>query len=155
MKSDAFWDTKEFLTGFNVRSYALFVYDSRLLVSRELIFGTELMKLPGGGLEHLEAPGAAIEREMHEELGLEVKCQDIFYVSPNFHRSFFRKQQLISLYWKIKPVGDVQIFEGEKLFEETDEKKHWFMWVPLGELNIDVFTHPCDKEALKKLLISV
>jgi ADP-ribose pyrophosphatase YjhB (NUDIX family) len=55
-----------------VAAYAVIVRDERILLSRlaDRISRDELWTLPGGGLDHGEAPAAALVREVEEECGV-------------------------------------------------------------------------------------
>jgi hypothetical protein len=54
--------TQERLFPFNIRVYGIFIRDSRVLVSDELIFGQRITKFPGGGLHFGEGPADCIIR---------------------------------------------------------------------------------------------
>lgn len=134
----------ELQPGFNVRSYGLFYSADRkqILFLEEKINGRLLVKFPGGGVEFQEGPGRALCREFNEELGLEVKLGPLVYVSPHFHRSVFRPQQLVGVYWEVLAVA------GEPMVRSGQMKLHWLNW---QEMPIEKLTHEMDREVLRFL----
>ncbi len=112
----------------------------------EVIQGKPLRKFPGGGVEHLEAPGIALIREFKEELGVEVRLGPLLYVSPHFHKSFFRPQQLIGLYWEVELVSGTP---------QAQVPKARVDWHPIATLKPLEFTHALDQEVVKFLLDSL
>lgn len=131
--------------GFNLRVYGILWSKDRseVLVMDEIIQGKHLHKFPGGGVEHLEGPGPALIREFKEELGVEVELGKFLYASPNFHRSFFRPQQLIGLYWEVVLKSGIPT---------SQVPKAQITWRPLRELTSAEFTHSLDQEVAKYLL---
>lgn len=143
-------DKKQFLPGFNVRSYGILIAhppkgSPKILLSQELIAGKDLTKFPGGGVEFLEPPADTVVREFAEELSLNVKVTEIFYVSPHFHRSFFRPQQFIPLYWRVEPIDSLHWDKPFPKIAEGDRTQQGF-WQDLSALDPAVFTHPVDRE---------
>lgn len=130
--------------GFNVRVYgALFSpKKDKLLFVEEVVMGKALCKFPGGGVEFSEAPGNALVREFKEELGVEVELGGQLYVSPAFHQSFFRPQQLIGLYWH------VNLKNGEAKALQPNAKLHWVDW---QNMDLAWLTHDLDREVVRYL----
>lgn len=131
--------------GINLRVYGLlFSADQKqVLLIDEVVLGKQLIKFPGGGVEQLESPQVALIREFQEELGVVVELEDFFYVSPHFHLSFFRPQQLLALYWRVR------LLEGEPRSQLSHIQ---CLWRPLSELKPDEMTHPLDQEVIATLL---
>lgn len=134
--------------GFNLRVYGILKSDdgSEVLVMDEVIKGKPLTKFPGGGVEHLEAPGQALVREFKEELGVDVRLGPLLYVSPHFHKSFFRPQQLVGLYWEVSVISGTP---------EPQVPNAHVMWHRISELKPTHFTHALDQEVAKFLLDSL
>lgn len=131
--------------GINLRVYGVLrSQDSEnILFIDETIMGKRLFKFPGGGVEHNEGPAQALIREFREELAVEISVGSLVYVSPNFHLSFFRPQQLISLYW------EVNLLKGQPQSQLPNLN---LVWRPLKELKITEMTHPVDQEVVSELL---
>jgi 8-oxo-dGTP diphosphatase len=132
------------IEGFNVRVYGILRSKNKrqVLVIEEMIGEKRLVKFPGGGVESFEGPGDALRREFKEELGVEVRLGKIFYVSENFHKSYFRPQQLISIYW------EVSVLKGKLQSKQANYQFHW--WT-INSLRPEEFTHPLDQEVVTKL----
>lgn len=134
--------------GFNLRVYGiLWSLDRKcVLVMDEVIQGKPLRKFPGGGVEHLEPPGRALIREFREELGVEVELGPLVYASPHFHRSIFRPQQLIGLYWEVllKSGTPQALMTGAKI-----------EWHQVASIKPQDFTHALDQEVVKYLVDSL
>lgn len=131
--------------GFNVRVYGiLHSLDRRqVLLIEETVFGKNLVKFPGGGVEAFEAPGVALVREFREELAVDIGLGPIFYVSPHFHRSFFRPQQLVGLYW------EVHLKSGTLTAQQPNYR---FMWEPIERFDVNKLTHPLDQEVAQVIV---
>jgi len=89
---------------FNVRVYGILVVEGKLLVSDEFIKGKEITKLPGGGLEFGEGLADCVVREFKEELNLAINVKNHFYTTDFFVKSAFNDSQIISIYYRIKPI---------------------------------------------------
>ncbi len=99
---------------FNVRVYGLCFYGEKFLALKEMYAGTELLKLPGGGLEFGEGLIECLEREMKEELNLEIHSTEHFYTQEGFVVSRFNeKEQLLTIYYRceISNPKDLKILE--------------------------------------------
>ncbi|MGE0763786.1 MAG: NUDIX hydrolase [Bdellovibrionales bacterium] len=131
--------------GINLRTYGILrsADGQQVLLIDEFIMGKRLLKFPGGGVEHAEAPGLALIREFKEELNVEIVLGELFYVSPHFHRSFFRPQQLLALYW------DVRLLKGQP---QSQIPHLNLLWRPLNSIKPEEMTHPVDQEVVSLLL---
>lgn len=131
--------------GFNVRSYGILrSADGRdVMVIDETVFGKRLVKFPGGGVDAFEGPGRALIREFKEELDVDIRLGDVFYVSPDFHKSFFRPQQVIGIYW------EVTLQAGQPRAVPPNFR---FYWTPIASIDPAAFTHPMDQEVVRKLM---
>lgn len=134
--------------GFNVRVYGiLFSRDrSNVLLMEEQIMGRNLRKFPGGGLEKGEGPHEALVREFQEELCLAVVPGEPYYISPHFHVSFFRPQQVIGLYWEVSTLDP-----SEPTLTTIHSHLKPF-WQPLSQWDIAELTHPMDREVAVAIL---
>ena len=135
-------ETQNFV-GFNIRVYALCVINNKLLALNEHFAGKLITKFPGGGLEFGEGTVACLKREFKEELNLEIKVNDAFYIQENFVQSLAKDQkQLLMLYFK----ATILDFENLKIVD-TDIQN--INWIDLNESN--PFSLPVDKIVFTKL----
>ena len=142
---------------FNVRVYGLVINDqNELLVSDEYIKGIQFTKFPGGGLEWGEGIKDCLIREFQEELSQQVEVREHFYTTDYFQVSAFREtDQLISIYYKVKLVGELQFEVKTKPFDFPDETGTQFevqRWVPIKDLNPNDFRWPVDKLVVEKII---
>ena len=131
------------INSFNIRVYGLILESGSILLSKELIMGEEVIKFPGGGLEHGEGLIEGLNREFKEEMGQRIYNIKHYYTTDFFQRSSFKlTDQLISIYYtgklkhkvvnKInKPKKEQPVFFWEKL-ERLNEVKFKF---PIDQLN--------------------
>ena len=121
---------------FNIRVYGIWIRDGQLLVNDELIRGTQVIKLPGGGLDIGEGTHDGLKREWKEELDLDIEVLDHFYTTDFFQQSAFDNSQVISIYYLVAGPDDAVI---NNLVPE--ERTYW---LPLNELTEMTFTLPID-----------
>lgn len=127
---------------FNVRAYGALIVNGRILLIEESFRGIDMTKLPGGGLEFGEGLKECVVREFKEELGINVKVDHHVYTTDFFQPSAFAPdEQLLSVYYRVSVADDKVNFENIKVLER-DKKVYW---LPLNQLNSDVFTFPVDK----------
>jgi 8-oxo-dGTP diphosphatase len=141
-------------TKFNVRVYGIWISDGKVLVTDELRGGKEMTKFPGGGLEFGEGPVDCILRECIEEFGQEFEVTGHFYTTDFFQQSAFnRNDQLLSIYYLIKPVDDHRFkISGSKFdFAERIDGAQAFRWIPLSELSPADLTFPVDRKVAEML----
>ena len=142
---------------FNVRVYGILLDENqRVLITDEIVHGKYITKFPGGGLEFGEGTIDAIKREMLEETGLKVDVISHFYTTDFFQVSAFNPNaQVISIYYRLKPVASLKIKIKTKPFDfdEIKEGAISFRLIPLNEISEKTFTFPIDKK-VASLLIS-
>ncbi len=145
---------------FNVRVYGLLFDDSkRLLVSDEFIRGMYITKLPGGGLEIGEGTRDCLKREFMEETGIEVEVLEHIYTTDFFQISAFNnKDQIISIYYKVKAEHPINIPTQTLPFQFTPEQtadpngeSEVFRWIEWDALTTDTVTLPIDKVVIQLL----
>lgn len=143
---------------FNVRVYGLLINDNgEILVSDEHEYGMDFTKFPGGGLEYGEGLLDGLKREFVEECNTEVEIINHFYTTDFFVKSAFNDSQIISIYYRIKPIILLNITANEKVFDfDGDaEVRQSFRWIKLDELKADDFTFPIDQHVAKLLIGSI
>jgi ADP-ribose pyrophosphatase YjhB (NUDIX family) len=136
---------------FNIRVYGILINDEKqVLVSDESRFGIEFTKFPGGGLEFGEGISDCLKREFHEELNLEIKVEQLFYLTDFFQVSAFNENdQIVSVYHLVscKNWEEISVY-SEKTFSKEQENHRWIELKNISELD---FTFPIDKHVAKKL----
>jgi 8-oxo-dGTP diphosphatase len=143
---------------FNVRVYGLLINDNgEILVSDEHEYGMDFTKFPGGGLEYGEGLVDGLKREFVEECNTEVEIIEHFYTTDFFVKSAFNNSQIISIYYRIKPIILLNITTKEKVFdfEGDSEVRQSFRWIKLDGLKADDFTFPIDQHVAKLLIGSL
>lgn len=140
---------------FNIRVYGLLLNDKgEILLSDEEIDNFKFSKFPGGGLEFGEGLTDALKREFIEECNLEIIIKDHFYTTDFFVKSLFSDEQLISVYYLVKPTGYFNLKLKDKIFDFEDENisgKQCFRMVKLEQIKEDDLTFPVDKHVLNLL----
>ncbi len=97
------------LNRFNLRVYAILSnHNGEVLITHERYAERQFYKFPGGGLEFGEGALDCVQRELKEELGIEIETLEHFFTTDEFVPSAFRKEdQIVSIYYK------AQILENE------------------------------------------
>jgi ADP-ribose pyrophosphatase YjhB (NUDIX family) len=119
-----------------------------LLVSDERVMGRNITKFPGGGLEYGEGTIECLRREMQEETSTAFEVISHFYTTDFFVESTFHTgRQIMSIYYLIKPVTEIQITIVEKPFQFNDSKDcvQSFRFIPVNEINASQFTLAIDR----------
>lgn len=141
---------------FNVRVYGLLINEyNQILLADEEVKGYRFTKFPGGGLEFGEGLKDALKREFMEECYTEIEVLEHFYTTDFFVKSAFNDSQIISIYYKVKPLTELNITVKTKRFDfsNTTDELLAFRWRNLDELQPEDVTFPIDQyviELLKK-----
>jgi 8-oxo-dGTP diphosphatase len=139
---------------FNVRVYGLLINEhNQILLADEEVKGYRFTKFPGGGLEFGEGMKDALKREFMEECYTEVEVLEHFYTTDFFVKSAFNDSQIISIYYKVKPLTDLKVAVKTELFDfssATDELLA-FRWKKLEELEPEDVTFPIDQYVVELL----
>lgn len=137
------------IKAFNIRVYGIWINEQKeILLSDEIEFGKEFTKFPGGGLEIGEGTIDCLKREWKEETGQNVEVVSHFYTTDFYQQSAFdNKQQLISIYYTVKPINRMTkpVSEWFSLMDNGKEVKQRFRFVPLKEFTPALLTFPIDK----------
>ncbi len=137
---------------FNIRVYALIIYDGKLLITDEERGGTKMTKFPGGGLEWGEGIADCLRRECKEEMDQDPISWEHFYTTDFFMQSAFRAEdQLISIYYKANLPAPEKIRASEIPFEHTrnEEGAQTFRWISLEKLDAEQMTYTIDKHVVR------
>ena len=139
-----------------LRVYGILVNEkNQVLVSDEYIRGAYFTKFPGGGLEFGEGTRDCLKREFIEEMNLRVEVGEHFYTTDYFQESAFRKgQQIVSVYYLVKPLENISVPLRERPFQFDDEQLalyatcgeiESFRFIPLDDFSAETVSLPIDK----------
>ena len=128
--------------------YGVIVKDDKVLLSREW----DGYDFPGGGIDKGETFDEALEREVREETGINVKRDKLLHATTNFFKtSSGRFLQGHLIYYRCDYVsGDIST---EWLTDEEKEFMQAAEWVPLDSLKKIAFYNAVDSEALIHMAI--
>ncbi|MFD1255559.1 NUDIX domain-containing protein [Mucilaginibacter terrae] len=139
---------------FNVRVYGLLINEHReILLSDEQVQGYRFIKFPGGGVEFGEGLIEALKREFVEECNTEVEVLSHFYTTDFYVKSAFNDSQIISVYYLVKPVGNLNFVTKTDLFdfEGKGDSLQSFRWKKLDELQPEDVTFRTDQYVVELL----
>ena len=138
---------------FNIRTYGLLINNkNEILVVQEMIKGRNITKFPGGGLEFGEGLRDCLIREFKEELDIVIEVKSHFYTTDFFVESFFNPdQQIISVYYFVQTDALLEKKYTTALKDELAKGELYFSWIPVKQLNADVFNLPIDKHVAEML----
>ena len=133
---------------FNLRVYALIIYDGHILLSDEFVHDMKMTKFPGGGLYFGEGPADCLKREAIEEFGQEIEIVEHYYTTHFFQQAlFYEDQQLISIYYLARFPEAPQFRISEKPFDfhELINESQSFRWARITELSENDLSFPVDR----------
>jgi ADP-ribose pyrophosphatase YjhB (NUDIX family) len=147
---------------FNIRVYGVLKnIQNEILVTDELIRGSEYTKFPGGGLEFGEGTRDCLKREFMEEMNLAVEVGDHLYTTDFFQMSVFNPEhQIISIYYWVKALEDITVrlstqpFHFDKAQRETYRQTNEcesFRFIPFQDLTEESVSLPIDKVVVRHI----
>lgn len=137
---------------FNIRIYGLLKVGNQVLITDEIKSGNKMTKFPGGGLEFGEGISDALIREFKEELAIDVKVGELFYVNDFLQVSAFcPSDQLISFYYWVEQVCSTKIETVHRPFENLNSDLQCFRWRDIDDLSPSEMTYPIDQLIVKKI----
>ena len=116
---------------FMYRVGGIAVYDGRLLVEHDERHG--FCFVPGGRVEYGENAVEALARELHEELGEEVKVGRLLLVADNLFEIDGDRFQEITLYFLVEFAPGSAVLDRASAFEGGEEGSV-FQWIPLADV---------------------
>jgi ADP-ribose pyrophosphatase YjhB (NUDIX family) len=143
---------------FNVRVYGILINDNNeILISDEQEYGMRFSKFPGGGLEYGEGLTDGLKREFIEECNTEIEIINHFYTTDFFVKSAFNDSQIISVYYVVKAVSELNFITKTTIFDFDGEGDvlQSFRWISLKDLTPDELTFPIDKYVAELLINSL
>ena len=116
-------------------AYALVVRDEAVLLTRNSARGPRpgTWTLPGGGVDHGEAPAAAVAREVGEETGLEASVGELLGVHDE-HFTGTAPHGREEDFHGVHLVFAATVGAGDPEVRETDGTTDAVAWVPLADL---------------------
>lgn len=141
---------------FNIRVYGILINEHhQILVSDEFIRGGFFTKFPGGGLEAGEGTLQCLAREFMEEMHLKIEVLNHIYTTDFYQQSAFNpSQQIISIYYKVKPLEEIKIplrlnpfdFDDAQMAEyEKNKQIESFRFINLTDFDENAVSLPIDK----------
>ncbi len=106
---------------------AVIIRNGKLLVVKINDDDGEWYILPGGGQESEESLPQAVEREVREETGIDVKCGDLLFVIEGVHGESFHRVDLV---FACEYIG-----EAENPTLQCDINQTGLEWLELSTLN--------------------
>ena len=117
---------------FVIRVYGIYINErEEVLLSDEFIYGREVTKFPGGGLEFGEGTRECLKREMMEETGHRFEVLDHLYTTDFFVPSAFDPQiQVMSIYYRMRPLEEFRMETRDRPFDFVTytENAQVFRW---------------------------
>lgn len=118
---------------FHGRSCGIIKQENKFLIMR--VDKAPYFHIPGGHIEIGEDSNQTVVREIKEEIGCDIKEENLFAIQENFWKKGKKTCHGIEFYYIIKPkyeleMKDYEIMENDK----GEEKLLEFKWVTLEEL---------------------
>jgi 8-oxo-dGTP diphosphatase len=137
---------------FNVRVYGLAINEANeILLSDEFEVGRYFTKFPGGGLELGEGLIDGLKREFLEECDMEIEVLSHFYTTDFFEKSSFNDSQVISIYYLVRPIGELKFAVKTKPFDFDEGLSQSFRWKEISSLDDEELAFKTDKTVLALL----
>jgi 8-oxo-dGTP diphosphatase len=140
---------------FNVRVYGILITEqAELLLSDEYDYGFPHTKFPGGGLELGEGTKECLVREFMEECNLKVEVLDHFYTTDFYQKSAFNDTQILSIYYRVRPLEDFNFPVSTRKFDFKDQSdgQQSLRWISLKDLTKEELTLPIDQVVAELIL---
>jgi 8-oxo-dGTP pyrophosphatase MutT (NUDIX family) len=123
---------------FNYRVAAIMIENNHVLIHKQI--NDKHWALPGGRVEILEDSQTCIKREIKEELGLDVKVNNLLWITENFFEYNNKNFHEIGLYYKVSLTEGKFNVNNEAFYGEEGERLI-YKWTPISELD-DILLYP-------------
>ncbi|ESP91448.1 MULTISPECIES: NUDIX hydrolase [Pseudoalteromonas] len=122
---------------FNFRSVAVVIHDNHVLLHRAV--GDPFWALPGGRVEFFENSDATLNRELLEELGVEIVVKRHLWYVENFFEYSNKQYHEIANYF-LAQLSEPNHFPMKEVFcgieEEVDLEFKWFSLTDLSSIEL-------------------
>lgn len=137
---------------FNIRVYGLLINEQQeVLLSDEFEGDRYFTKFPGGGLEFGEGLIDGLKREFMEECNAKIEVVSHFYTTDFYEKSSFNDSQVISIYYLVTPIEELQLKFKCKVFDFDEGTSQCFRWKKIEELTANDVTFRTDKTVVDLL----
>lgn len=137
---------------FNIRVYGLLINEQQeVLLSDEFEGDRYFTKFPGGGLEFGEGLIDGLKREFMEECNAKIEVVSHFYTTDFYEKSSFNDSQVISIYYLVTPIEELQLKFKCKVFDFDEGTSQCFRWKKMEELTANDVTFRTDKTVVDLL----
>mgnify|MGYP003575415335 CR=1 FL=1 len=137
---------------FNIRVYGLLINEQQeVLLSDEFEGDRYFTKFPGGGLEFGEGLIEGLKREFMEECNAKIEVVSHFYTTDFYEKSSFNDSQVISIYYLVTPIEELQLKFKCKVFDFDEGTSQCFRWKKIEELTANDVTFRTDKTVVDLL----
>lgn len=139
------------IDAFTIRVYGLLINESKVLLSKENIYGKMFLKFPGGGMEFGEGTIDCLKREFMEECRLQIEIAAHFYTTEDFVPSAFADHmQVMSIYYLVT-CHDLSPLLHREVVDFTEHGDQELYWKPIKDLNPKELQLPIDRLVAEKL----
>ena len=115
---------------FNFRTAGIWIKNNHVLLHK--IVGDDFWALPGGRVKIMEESQNAVQREMKEELDVQVKVERLLWTVENFFTYNSKNFHELGFYYLISSAEQYEIQAQE--FFGIEGEKFIYKWMPLNEL---------------------
>lgn len=115
-----------------------------LVIKRKYDPGKGMYGLPGGFVDYNETMEQAFQREINEELNIQLNLFQYFGSCPNIYRYNNVTYHTVDCYFKAEIDHDVKIVPGD----DADA----YEWINLNEIDLNAFAFESAKQILKQYL---
>ncbi|HEX9061231.1 MAG TPA: NUDIX hydrolase [Clostridia bacterium] len=127
-------------TRFQLRVAGIATNNGRVLIQRKE--SDDFWALPGGRIEFLESSQNTLMREMKEELGLDVKLDQLLFSCEYFYENEEMAFHELGFYYRMSFPGKCYLFGGKEEFTGDEHgEKVIFKWYPINKLD-DLVMYP-------------
>lgn len=143
------------LNRYNIRVYGLCLNRAgQILLTDERRSGYLMTKFPGGGHQIGESLAECLIREFQEELMLEVKVDELFYINDFLQVSAFNpSDQILSVYYWVHALAPlpIELVSARFAFPEGNHDAQTFRWMDVDALCREDLTFPIDRVVLETM----